>query len=49
MTVTDTTLEAEGLGNFFTLFGKNSCEAGEKLATTVPKNHARSFKVGSKI
>ena len=38
MIVSDNTIQAEGLGDFFKNLGKLSAEAGKKLATNVLKN-----------
>ena len=49
MTVSDNTIEAEGLGNFFKNLGKISAKAGKKLATNVLKNPGRALEVTSNI
>ena len=44
MTVSDNTIQAEGLRSFFKFWGKVSAEAGIKLATNVRKLQAESWK-----
>ena len=41
MTVSDNTIQSEGLGSFFKNFGKISAKVGKKLATNVLKNPGR--------
>ena len=41
MTVSDNTIEAEGLGDFFKNLGKVSSKAAKKLATNALKNPSR--------
>ena len=49
MTVSDNTIEAEGLGSFFKNLGKISAKAGKKLATNALKNPARFLEIGAKV
>ena len=49
MIVSDNTIKAEGLGNFFKNLGKVSAKAGKKLATNVLKNPGRALEVGANI
>ena len=49
MTVSDDTIQAEGLGSFFKKLGKFSAEAGKKLATNVLKNPARAPEIGATV
>ena len=49
MTVSDNTIKAEGLGNFFKNLGKISAKAGKKLATNVLKNPGRALEITSNI
>ena len=49
MTVSDNTIQAEGLGNFFKKLGKISAIAGKKLATNVLKNPGRSLEITSTV
>ena len=44
MTVSDNTIKAEGLGNFFRNLGKVSSKAAKKLATNASKIHLDSLK-----
>ena len=41
MIVSDNTIQAEGLGDFFKRLGKVSGKAAKKLATNAPKNPSR--------
>ena len=41
MTVSDNTIQAEGLGSFFENLGNISSRSGKKLATNALKNPAR--------
>ena len=43
MTVSDKTIQAEGLGSFSKNLGKISAKAGKKLATNVLKNPSRAL------
>ena len=49
MIVSDNTIKAEGLGNFFKNLGKVSANAGKKLATNIFKNPGRALEVGANI
>ena len=49
MTVSDNTLEAEGLGDFFKNLGMISAEAGKKLAKNVLSNPGRALDLTAKI
>ena len=41
MTLSDNTIQAEGLGSYFKKLGKFSAEAGKEIATNALKNPAR--------
>ena len=47
MTVSDNTIQAEGLGRFIKKMVRNFAEAGKKLATNVLKNPGRALKITS--
>ena len=49
MTVSDNTIEAEGLSSFFKNLGKLSAKAGKKLATNVLKNPGRALEIGANV
>ena len=49
MTVSDSTIKAEGLSSFFKNLGKISAKAGKKLATNVLKNPARALEIGANL
>ena len=49
MTVSDSTIKAEGLSSFFNNLGKISAKAGKKLATNVIKNPARALEIGANV
>ena len=49
MTVSDNTIKAEGLGEFFKNLGKFSAEAGKKLAKNVISNPGRALDLTTKI
>ena len=49
MTVSDNTIKAEGLGNFFENLGKISAKAGKKLAKNVIRNPGRALDLTAKI
>ena len=49
MTVSDSTIKAEGLSSFFKNLGKISAKAGKKLATNVLKNPARALEIGANV
>ena len=47
--VSDNTIQAEGLGDFFKNLGKVSSKAAKKLATNALKNPARLFEIGANV
>ena len=49
MTVSDNTIEAEGLSDFFKNLGKNSVKVGKKLAKNVLKNPSRALDITANI
>ena len=49
MIVSDNTIQAEGLGNFFENLGKISAKAGKKLAKNVLSNPVRGLDLTAKI
>ena len=49
MTVSDNTIQAEGLGSFFKNLGKVSSKAGKKLAKNVISNPGRALDLTAKI
>ena len=49
MTVSDTTIQAEGLGSFFENQGRISAKVRKKLATNVLKNPGRALEINSNI
>ena len=49
MTVSDNTIQAEGLGNFFKNLERISAKAGKKLATNVLKKTGRALENTSNI
>ena len=49
MTVSDNTIKAEGLGDFFRNLGKVSSKASKKLATKALKNPSRFLKIGANV
>ena len=49
MTVSDNTIEAEGLGDFFKKLGKISAKADKKLAKNVLSNPGRALDLTAKI
>ena len=49
MIVSDNTIKAEGLGNFFKNLGNNLAKVGKKLATNVLKNPARALEIGANV
>ena len=49
LTVSDNTIEAEGLGSFFKNLGKISAKAGKKLAKKVLSNPGRALDLTAKI
>ena len=49
MIVSDNTIQAEGLGDFFKKLGKVSGKTAKKLATNVLKNPGRALEITSNI
>ena len=49
MTVSDNTIQAEGLGSFFKILGRSSAEAGKQLATNLLKFRDRALEFTSDI
>ena len=49
MTVSDNTIQAEGLGSFFKNLGEISAKAGQKLATNALKNPAIFLEIGANV
>ena len=49
MTVSDNTIEAEGLGSFFKNLGEISAKAGKKLAKNLISNPGRALDLTAKI
>ena len=49
MIVSDNTIKAEGLGNFFRNLGKVSSKAAKKLATNALKNPSRFLEIGANV
>ena len=49
MTVSDNTIDAEGLGSFFKNLGKISSKAGKKLAKNIISNPGRALDLTTKI
>ena len=49
MTVSDNTIQAEGLGGFSKNWGKNSAKAGKNLATNALKNPGSFLKIGCNV
>ena len=49
MTVSDNTIEAEGLSDFFKNPGKSSVKVGKKLAKNVLKNPSRALDITANI
>ena len=49
MIVSDNTIEAEGLGDFFKNLGKVSSKAAKKLATNALKNPSRFLEIGGNV
>ena len=47
--VSDNTIQAEGLGNFFKNLGKVSSKAAKKLASKVLKNPSRFLEIGANV
>ena len=49
MIVSDNTIQAEGLGNFFKKLGKVSGKAAKKIATNALKNPSRFLEIGANV
>ena len=49
MIVSDNTIQAEGLGDFFKNLGKVSSKAAKKLAKNALKNPSRFLEIGANI
>ena len=49
MTVSDNTIKAEGLGNFFKNLGKKGLNASKKMAKNVVTNPGRALDLTAKI
>ena len=49
MIVSDSVIQADGLGSFFKNLGKVSAKAGKKLAKNVLKNPGRALEIGANI
>ena len=49
MIVSDNTIQAEGLGDFFKKLGKVSGEAAKKLATNALKDPSRFLEIGANV
>ena len=49
MIVSDNTIQAEGLGDFFKKLGKVSGKAAKKLATNARKNSSRFLEIGANV
>ena len=49
MIVSDNTIQAEGLGDFFKKLGKVSSKAAKKLATNALKNPSRFLEIGANV
>ena len=49
MSVSDTTIKAEGLGSCFKILWRSSAKAGKKLATNVSKFPGRALEITSNI
>jgi len=49
MTVSDITIQAEGLGSFFKNLGRVSAKVGKKLLTNVLKNPGGALKIGANV
>ena len=49
MTVSDNTIQAEGLGSFFRNLGSTSAKVGKILSTNVIKNQGWALEITSKI
>ena len=49
MIVSDNTIQAEGLSDFFKNLGKLSAKAGKELAANVLKNPGRALEIGANV
>ena len=49
MTVSDNTIQADGLGDFFKNLGKVSSKAAKKLARNALKNPSRFLEIGANV
>ena len=49
MIVSDNTIQAEGLGDFFKKLGKDSGKAAKKLAANALKNPTRFLEIGGNV
>ena len=49
MIVSDNTIQAEGLGDFFKKLGEVSGKAARKLATNAIKNPSRFLEIGANV
>ena len=49
MTVSDNTIQAEGLDSFFKKFGRISAKASKKLATNALKLPGRALEIGANV
>ena len=49
MIVSDNTIQAEGLGDFFKILGKVSTKAAKKLARIALKNLSQFLEIGAKV
>ena len=49
MIVSDNTIQAEGLGDFFKNLGKFSAKAGKRLATNVLRNPGRALEIEASV
>ena len=49
MILSDNVIQAEGLGDFFNKFWKNSSRAAKKLASNALKNPSRFLEIGANV
>ena len=49
MTVSDNTIKAEGLGDFFKNLGKKGLKLSKKMAKNVLKNPGRALEIGANV
>ena len=49
MTVSDNTIKAEGLGDFFKKLGKKRLNVSKKMAKNVLKNPGRALEIGANV